>query len=86
MFSVTVRPKNSERSSTTWAMPVRAFLNGDLALTFSPSTVMLPDITGMRPEHVMSVVVLPAPLGPSSATTSPAWTFRFRFRTTGTPA
>ena len=38
---------------------------------------------GSRPAIVASVVVLPAPLGPSSATTSPGATWRSRSRTTG---
>src|SRR5205814_1814541 len=41
---------------------------------------------GRKPASVSSTVVLPAPLGPSRATTSPASTWRSRSRTTGTPA
>ena len=33
---------------------------------------LLPALTGNRPDTALSSVVLPAPLGPSSATTSPA--------------
>src|SRR4051794_25238519 len=40
---------------------------------------------GSSPAMVASVVVLPAPLGPSSATTSPGATARSRSRTTGVP-
>src|SRR5215510_8496721 len=38
-----------------------------------------------RPEAARNVVVLPAPFGPRSATTSPAATERLKFRTTGAP-
>src|SRR5262245_66392219 len=37
---------------------------------------MLPASGLMKPSHISTVVVLPAPLGPSSASTSAAWTSR----------
>ena len=39
-----------------------------------PSSRMRPDVTGRTPEIVLRVVVLPAPLAPMRATTSPAST------------
>ena len=39
-----------------------------------------------EPEMARSVVVLPAPLAPSSATTSPGATVRSRSRTTAAPS
>ena len=48
----------------------------------SPSTRITPAIGRTRPEIARSVVVLPAPFGPSRATTSPAPTCRSRSRTT----
>src|SRR5262245_32130422 len=48
----------------------------------SPSIRIAPDIGRTSPEIARSVVVLPAPFGPSSATTSPLPTWRSRPRTT----
>ena len=45
-----------------------------------------PASTGRRPEMVSSVVVLPAPFGPSSATTSPASHLQVDPCTTATPS
>ncbi len=39
-----------------------------------PSKVTVPPFDGSRPEIVRSVVVLPAPFAPMSATTSPSFT------------
>ena len=39
-----------------------------------PANVMLPALAGMSPAMALSVVVFPAPLEPSSATTLPAGT------------
>ena len=71
MFSSTVRSKNSERSSGTCASPRRGIRCGRVPSTTSPSTSTLPASGASRPDRVSSVVVLPAPFGPSSATTSP---------------
>ena len=84
-FSSTVSPKNRERSSATCARPRRAFLNGALVLTSMPSMVTEPASGLSRPEIVSRVVVLPAPFGPSSATTSPGRTSISSSRTTATP-
>ena len=63
-------------------MPIRARMGGDTATMSSPSNWTSPDIGLMMPEMTRSVVVLPAPLAPSRATTSPGATVRFMSRTT----
>ena len=71
----TVSSKNSARSSGTWARPRRATLWAARPATGSPSDVTVPrDRRQQARDRSSSVVVLPAPLGPSSATTSPAST------------
>src|SRR5438876_5785081 len=50
---------------------------------FSPSNVIVPS-WGTKPEIARSVDVLPAPLGPMSATTSPSFTSRSIPRTAST--
>ena len=59
------------RPSGTWAMPRLARATGDTEARFSPLWSTRPAIGFTRPEITRSVVVLPAPLEPSSATTSP---------------
>src|SRR5580765_5400849 len=67
-------PKNSPRPSGTWAIPSRARALGDVRARSSPPNRTRPAIGRTRPETTRSVVVLPAPFAPSSATTSPAGT------------
>ena len=40
----------------------------------SPSIATVPDEGGISPPSIRSVVVFPAPFGPSSPNTSPPWT------------
>jgi hypothetical protein len=56
-------------------MPSRAIASVDLPLRLAPSKRMLPRVLTI-PEMARRVVVLPAPLGPSSAATSPCSTRR----------
>ena len=84
-FSRTVSWKNSERSSGTWATPSRGSLNAFLPAIDVPKSLMSPPRIEFRRDTASSVVVLPAPFGPSRATTSPSSTWRLRPRTTGTP-
>jgi hypothetical protein len=65
---------NTRRSSGTHDSPRRAISCVGARVTSSPSNTTLPRRAGVRPRIARSVVVLPAPLGPSSATTSPAAT------------
>src|SRR5215467_4312337 len=56
-------------------MPRRATSSGALALINCPSNSTLPPVFLTVPETARSVVVLPAPLAPSSATMLPSLTF-----------
>jgi hypothetical protein len=67
-------------------MPRRASRWAGTPPTSSPPKRTVPPIGSSRPAIVVMVVVLPAPLGPSSATTSPGATAIRRSRTTGVPA
>ncbi len=78
------RPLNRARSSVISAMPccTRRCIG---AVVASPCSSTSP-LSGLRsPARVSSAVVLPAPLAPSKATTSPGSTWRFRSCSTGTP-
>ena len=70
-FSRTVRPGKMRRPSGTWARPRLTRLSAELLASGSPSKRIAPDLGRCRPEMVLSKVVLPAPLAPSNATTSP---------------
>src|SRR3954464_9938679 len=63
-------------------MPSLARAAGERLARSAPSTQIEPAIGFTRPDTARRVVVLPAPLGPSSATTSPGPTYRSRLRTT----
>ena len=78
-FSRTVIPGKIPRPSGTWEMPRSTRLCAGILLISTPSNVIDPLETGRRPEMVLRIVVLPAPLAPISVTISP-W-----FTTTDTP-
>ncbi len=60
------------RPSGTMAMPRRARASAGMPVTSLPSKRMRPARGGCRPVSARSSVVLPAPLAPMSASTSPA--------------
>ncbi len=62
------------RSSGHHAMPRSAMRFEDSAIVSAPSKAMEPSRRGTAPMIDLSVVVLPAPLRPSSVTTSPGAT------------
>ena len=64
------------RSSGQNATPSRAILSDDARLMSWPSKRIVPVRLPMMPITDFSVVVLPAPLRPSSVTTSPACTLK----------
>src|SRR6476659_9128616 len=66
-------------------MPKRARWCGGTAVASWPSITTRPARGGSRPIRVRSVVVLPAPLRPISATRPPGGTTRCTSRSTGTP-
>src|SRR4051794_14477100 len=73
-FSRTDRPPNTWRYSGTWAMP-RCGRSAALTVARSrPSNEMRPAASGTTPEIALNKVVLPAPLGPTTAMNSPALT------------
>ena len=62
---------HSRRSSGTQPMPPRAISCVGLCVTSRPSNRIAPRRGRVRPRIERSIVVLPAPLGPSSANTFP---------------
>ena len=76
MFSRTVSPGKIRRPSGTWLMPSRAMASGPARWIGFPSKYTSPSVGASSPEIVFSVELLPAPLAPSSVTSSPASTCR----------
>jgi hypothetical protein len=75
------------RPSMTWKMPRRTIFSGSMPSMRAPSNMISPRVTSpssvlSRPEIAFSVVDLPAPLAPSSATMAPFGTSRLRPRST----
>ena len=70
-FRATVSVGKMRRSSGTQPIPSRAISWVARAVMSPPSNRMIPRRAGVRPRIDRRVVVLPAPLGPSNATTSP---------------
>src|SRR5690606_30530524 len=64
------------RPSGEIPIPIRTFCSGEAEVTSSPWKRMVPAETGTIPIMAESSDVLPAPLGPRRATTSPSLTFR----------
>jgi hypothetical protein len=86
-FSSDVMSAMMRRPSITWKMPRRTILSGSMPLMRSPSKMISPRVTSpssvlSSPEIAFSVVDLPAPLAPSSATIAPLGTSRLRPRST----
>ncbi len=75
-FSCTVRFGNRRRPSGTSEMPSRLIWSGRSAVMSRPSRTIRPAWAGSVPVTVRSSVVLPTPLRPSSAVTSPGNTER----------
>ena len=86
-FSSTVRSSNTWRPSRTWAIPLRAIKCGAmpfkdvLAAQISPLRTS-PFSRGSKPDTALSVVVLPAPFEPNSATMAPLGTCKDKPRNT----
>jgi len=70
MFSSTLRLPKMRRSSGTSCMPALAITGLWRPATSVPSSITLPARGFTTPIRLFSVVDLPAPLRPSSATTS----------------
>src|SRR3990172_872272 len=76
-FSSTLRLANTPRSSGQNAMPARAIVSEARPISSWPSKRTEPVRWPTIPMIDFSVVVLPAPLRPSSVTTSPSCTSKF---------
>src|SRR6266545_3729471 len=50
--------------------------SSDCSTTSKPATVALPEVGGRYADSILSVVLLPAPLGPRNPTTSPLGTVK----------
>jgi hypothetical protein len=75
-FSKIVRRGKMCRPSGEWASPKETILWAGTPLRGLPSKRTLPEVGFRRPESVLSVVVLPAPLVPMRVTTWPASTLK----------
>src|SRR4051812_12717977 len=75
-FSRTSRVAKMPRSSGQNATPIRAIRSEEAREISWPSNRIEPERLPMMPITDFSVVVLPAPLRPSSVTTSPAFTLK----------
>jgi hypothetical protein len=62
-------------------MPARATSCGDSPTTLLPIAITLPPRAGMSPEMDRRMLVLPAPLAPSSTNTMPSSTLKETSRT-----
>src|SRR5437879_2883534 len=70
-LSTTVIRGNRRRPSGDWQIPSSTIFEGRVVVISRPSNLIVPEAGCMRPEIVRRVVVLPAPLDPMRATTSP---------------
>ena len=75
-FSVTVRLGKMPRPSGSVHNPARASLSGRMPLAWRPRTWKQPFVGSICPLATRSVVDLPAPFGPSRASTEPSATAR----------
>ena len=75
-FSRTVRNGNTSRPSGTWLTPRRTILSGSIRWIDLPSNSTEPFRGSSTPEMVFRMVVLPAPLAPSTVTIFPAGRLR----------
>ena len=69
-----VMPGNTPRPSGAWIRPSVTRRCAFTLLTSCPSNHTEPDVSGSSPEIARIIVVLPAPLEPSSVTSSPSCT------------
>src|SRR6187399_2360203 len=74
-FSSTLRSAKVPRPWGTWAMPRRTIASAGALVMSLPSNTIEPE-RSIIPETARMVVVLPAPLAPSTTTTSPPPTVR----------
>ena len=80
-FSATVRNGKTSRPSGTWLSPSLTMRSGSMPWIGLPSSSIVPFCGSSTPEMVLRMVVLPAPLAPSTVTISPCGTSRLTPRT-----
>ena len=80
-FSSTVSPVATASPPTIWCSPIPTRQVGGVRVTSRPRKPMRPAQTGSRPDTARRVVVLPAPLAPSSTATCPSSTVRLASNT-----
>ena len=83
--SATVRRGKTPRPSGTSAMPLRMMSWAARRVIFSPQKWTSPPTVSMARAIAFSVLVLPAPLAPISATVSPSLTWKVMLRTAWMP-
>ena len=69
-------PLKMRRPSGEWISPMRTMSWAGAAVMSRPRKVILPSEARTSPEMVFKVVLLPAPLAPSSVTICPCLTVR----------
>ena len=84
-FCATVSRMNGRGTWLARATPARAMRWVGQALTETPSSSTSPESGRISPSSVLSRVLLPAPLGPMTPTTSPASIWRSRLSRAVTP-
>src|SRR5262249_40097895 len=85
MFCSTVSPRKIEASCGRYPIPLRARMYIGSSVTSLPSSSTRPESGAVSPTTIENVVVLPAPLAPSSPTTSPESISTLTPRTTVRP-
>ena len=86
MFSTTGRSASSFTCWNVRATPSAAIRRGGRLTAGFPNRLMRPSLGDRTPLIMLNSVVLPAPFGPMSPTTSPAWTEKLVSRTAARPA
>ena len=84
-FSRTVRLPKSSMFWKVRAMPLAAIRSGRCPMSDSPRRVMAPESGRYTPEMQLNADVLPAPLGPMTANSSPSWTSKDTWSRTTLP-
>jgi hypothetical protein len=70
--------RSSNRPRFSGSTPIRRFTSSGCATTSNPQTEAWPDVGARSPESILTVVDLPAPLGPRKAQMVPLATSKDR--------
>ena len=74
MFSITLMCANTRLPSGTCTSPLVTILFGSMCAMSLPMNSIVPDFGCIRPDTVLSMVLLPAPFAPIRETISPSFT------------